>query len=448
MICVGLVFVILLVGFGSAWSFLARGKLFLGTLERRCYKNQIKLPLSILLLCGMISADEARAQVRGEILANNLRNNVVRVVAQFSDNPVQQNGFGFVVGERGGFVYIVTANHVVRGDLGDRVPIATGLFFFQDQGKEYRGDLLTTNLLRSEGDVAVVRVQTPPGFSWRHDVRTNVVPARGADVWFVGLSGNWYVPPRSGSISGVEPSGTIRFEGLSVRQGASGAPLIAETGILGMVVREGDIYGEATPIEVLERAFREWQYPWEITALSEPQPHRRVTTAPPTNVPTNETRRPPGVNCTGTGTPDEIEICRNTSLIDLDWQLHYVYEALLKRLDKSQQAKLAHEESAWVKQRGECISDDHCIIEKYTSRIRELQRTVFPTNVPTNEARGPSPGVNCTGTGTPDEIEICRNASLIDLDWQLYGIYEALLKRFVLQPGFETLGWAYLSGQL
>jgi Trypsin-like peptidase domain len=269
----------------------------------------------------MISADETRAQVGGEALANNLRNNVVRVVTQFSDDPVQQNGFGFVVGERGGFLYIVTANHVVRGDVGDRVPIATGVFFFQDQGKEYRGDLLTTNLRRSEGDVAVVRVQTPPGLSWRHDVRTNVVPARGADVWFVGLSENWYVPPRSGAISGVEPNGTIRFEGLNVRQGASGAPLIAETGILGMVVRAGDIFGEATPIEDLERAFREWQYPWQITTLisepqpptrvsepqpparvsepqpparvSEPQPPAKVTTVPRPNVPPKETRLTP-----------------------------------------------------------------------------------------------------------------------------------------------------------
>jgi uncharacterized protein YecT (DUF1311 family) len=81
----------------------------------------------------------------------------------------------------------------------------------------------------------------------------------------------------------------------------------------------------------------------------------------------------PGVNCTGTGTPDEIEICRSAPLKELDWQLFYLYRDLLNRLDKSQQTKLAHEESAWVKQRGECKSDENCITAQYKLRISQLQ---------------------------------------------------------------------------
>jgi uncharacterized protein YecT (DUF1311 family) len=80
----------------------------------------------------------------------------------------------------------------------------------------------------------------------------------------------------------------------------------------------------------------------------------------------------PGVNCTDT-TADEVEICRSAPLVELDWQLLYVYRDLLSRLDKGQRTKLAQEESAWVKQRGECRSDENCLIAQYKKRIFQLQ---------------------------------------------------------------------------
>jgi uncharacterized protein YecT (DUF1311 family) len=81
----------------------------------------------------------------------------------------------------------------------------------------------------------------------------------------------------------------------------------------------------------------------------------------------------PGVNCTGTGTTDEVEICGSASLMALDWQLLNIYRDLLSRLDKGQRTKLAHEESVWVKQRGECGSDENCLIAQYKKRIFQLQ---------------------------------------------------------------------------
>ena len=93
--------------------------------------------------------------------------------------------------------------------------------------------------------------------------------------------------------------------------------------------------------------------------------------SPSVNSDQNRTRPSPGVNCTGT--PDEVEICRSATLIDLDWQLYGVYQALLKRLDQNRQTKLAQEESAWVKQRGECKKDVSCLSAAYKSRIVQLQ---------------------------------------------------------------------------
>jgi hypothetical protein len=152
---------------------------------------QVGLRAGLLLMVGTLCFDNAEAQVNGEDLAINLRSNVVRVIARGPDNA----GFGFIVGERDGFVYIVTADHVVRWDQDAS---SIGINFFQDRGKEYRGDLLTTHLPQSEGDVAVIRSKPPPGFSWKREVRASVAPVRRNDVWFVGLNGDWYVPARSG----------------------------------------------------------------------------------------------------------------------------------------------------------------------------------------------------------------------------------------------------------
>ncbi len=256
------------------------------TLERAHSNFQIGMALFLSLGLEILSAIASRAQpIPSEALANDLKNNVVRIVSRSSDGS-PRSGFGFVVGERFGLIYIVTADHVVRDSAP--TPSAPGLYFFKDQGKEYRGDLLATRLPPGSGDVAVIRTQPPPGFSWRRDVLARVSPRRGDDVWFIGLGEQWFVPARPGAVGSVEPS-TIRFEQLSVRYGTSGAPLIARTGIVGLVVRDADVYAEATPIEVIDRAIRDWQYPWDLKESIS-------ATAPPPIVPTLPNPLTPGAS--------------------------------------------------------------------------------------------------------------------------------------------------------
>jgi hypothetical protein len=193
---------------------------------------------------------------------------------------VIQSGFGFVVGESGETIYVVTANHLVRDDQSDPAS-QIEVSFFEDQGKKYQGELLSTAAPIEEGDIAVIRLQPPSGFSWRHDARASKIATRGDDVWYVGRSGEWYVPTRPGVITGVRPSGTILAEELNVRVGSSGAPLIGPSGIIGMIVDSNDYTAmaqrsvegishqttEATPIEVIESFFRKWNHPWQITPV-------------------------------------------------------------------------------------------------------------------------------------------------------------------------------------
>lgn len=78
----------------------------------------------------------------------------------------------------------------------------------------------------------------------------------------------------------------------------------------------------------------------------------------------------PGVNCNGT--PDELAICANAQLRDLDWQLHDLYAEKMKGIDQDQQAQLAHEESRWVKQRSSCASSVDCLVAAYRLRMSQL----------------------------------------------------------------------------
>lgn len=122
------------------------------------------------------------------------------------------------------------------------------------------------------------------------------------------------------------------------------------------------------PVKTAEAPPRE--LPTDQPTVSE----AKVQSTPLCRIQANHKARPsPGVNCTATGAPDELEICGTTNLCDLDWQLYSVYQVVKTSLDKDQQSKLAKDESAWVKKRGECRSDANCIALAYRSRIDQLR---------------------------------------------------------------------------
>jgi hypothetical protein len=69
--------------------------------------------LAVLLPAG---AGFAQAGVGGSEMALSLRHNVVSLLAEWETGDVH-HGFGFLVGEGGGYAYFATADHVVRGAL-------------------------------------------------------------------------------------------------------------------------------------------------------------------------------------------------------------------------------------------------------------------------------------------------------------------------------------------
>jgi hypothetical protein len=239
-----------------------------------------------LVMLVLAAAIAARAQnPSGEAIALSLQSNIVRIVAHLGAGAIAREGFGFVVGEDSGQLYIVTADHVVRGDGPDDIDKKPTVIFFQDPGKEYAGELLGTHLPRGQGDLAVLRIQSPPRFVWNRKAQALDSAKRGTEVWFIGKLGAWYVPTRPGAVNEVEPSGTIRVDGLPVSVGTSGAPLLSQSGILGMIVTDTGAFSEATPLDVIRRAIEYWRYPWQLEAgppkKQEERPERSSSPTPP-----------------------------------------------------------------------------------------------------------------------------------------------------------------------
>jgi hypothetical protein len=197
-------------------------------------------------------------------MANSLRQNTVRIEST-------RSGFGFITGERGGYLYIVTARHIlVPRDTPDVVvPKTAKVSFFSDQGQSYDAEVLGTH----KADVGVLRVQKPAGFDWmRSCLADTSKEVRGTPVWYIGRKGEWFVPVRPGAIASPPSSSFgIEVDDLRVTPGTSGAPLVTDRGIVGMILSDSEDVTTAISIEFIQRVFREWNHPWELTVGAGPK---------------------------------------------------------------------------------------------------------------------------------------------------------------------------------
>ena len=212
-----------------------------------------------------------------------LKLNAVRIEAAWASGNTQ-SGFGIIVGERASTqLYIATANHVVRDrDRGRSTAVKVWL---RGEGAATSAELLddSSQVL----DLAVLRVAKPQGFSWKTDVlgSADEQKTRGTAVWFIGRDRDWFTPVTPGRLALVTFESKMQLEGLQVRVGSSGAPLVASTGVIGMLISdEGDTsYG--IPIEKIQQAFGQWNFPFTLTPAASttatPTPAASTTATPP-----------------------------------------------------------------------------------------------------------------------------------------------------------------------
>jgi uncharacterized protein (TIGR02145 family) len=206
----------------------------------------------ILLFCSTLTLVFSQSQ-----RAEQLRKNVVAISAR------GEKGFGFITGERNGELFIVTAAHVVENALADRQPVE--LKFFEDY-KKYEA-----NIIRNYpgADIALLAIKKPDYFSWEENCLGDIQVD--APVGFVGRNGEWYFPkgPALGIVNDLDiPLNLIKVDINSISQGSSGAPLISEGGIVGMVLRTDGITAEAVDLNGLRRTLSEYNYFFSLSGAS------------------------------------------------------------------------------------------------------------------------------------------------------------------------------------
>ena len=213
----------------------------------------------------------------GDKSAMALRTNVVRIKAEWQ-NGQTHDGFGFITGEKSGSLYIATANHIVRGQAApDEVATSVMVTFFSQQGDEIPATLLGTN--NTLNDLAVLRVdQSPQQIPWKQRALSSQEPIRDMQVWYVGRSGEWFVPTANGAINQIGSDNRIAIDGFDIRVGTSGAPLVTDDGIVGMLLSDENGLAYALTIESITRDFKKWNHPWQLNSMLEEGPRPRNNT--------------------------------------------------------------------------------------------------------------------------------------------------------------------------
>lgn len=215
-------------------------------------------------------------------VATDLRQNTVRIEARFGEEPPEL-GFGFIVGERSGRLYAVTAYHVVADphDAPGRPPVKVKVELFT-----HREEMIEATLLPKHDiphDLAVITFPPPDGFQWNRKCLGSDDEQNGmTDVMFVGRNQQWYVPTSAVKISSEQPE-DARFDidDLAIRPGSSGGPVIASSGIVGMILRDSSEGAQALTIGMIRTDFNKWQFPFDLKSSAAPAEESAGKSAPP-----------------------------------------------------------------------------------------------------------------------------------------------------------------------
>lgn len=240
------------------------------------------LPLLILLT---VSAPwtAALAQQRGDRITAPYMAGTVRITARFTGGGIEE-GFGFIVGERNDDLFLVTANHLIEHPPERAARIEVQFSTAPDETYQARW-------LKSKGhlDLALLKIADPDiGVPWRQAAWCTAFE-RGDKVWFIGRNRDWFVPldREAGDLYASEPDedDRLQFAISSVRPGTSGAPLIHERGIVGMITKDLVNGAQAVSANKIRRFVQERGYPWQLrrcgdTAVLPPGP--AATTPKPT----------------------------------------------------------------------------------------------------------------------------------------------------------------------
>ena len=212
----------------------------------------VRIRFLVFFLIGMMGV---ASPVWSEVSIGTLKKGVVKVTAQFTQS--QKVGTGFIVGQSQKNLFIVTASHVVEGEI--EVPQSITVTFLTRQEeplvaqvvKKEGGDPRGLALLKVGGDVPWDDVQI---LEW--DTQTRL--QGGEEFQLIGfprVSGNpWAVT--TGIFSGFEGQ-VLKFSGV-VEEGSSGGPLLYQGKVIGVAMEVVRKFGNAKPAEIAKFTLDNW----------------------------------------------------------------------------------------------------------------------------------------------------------------------------------------------
>jgi len=233
------------------------------TSARRGILRVFLMCVALLLVVTMV------AHADGYDRAVQLKPNVVLLTIARDEET--SYGCGFVVGEQDELLYIVTAWHVVSCDAPDCSVRVSAQFVGCPSPVDatvWRHD--------SGLDLAVLTTPRPPSseYQWESEWYDSVNPAVGTEVWLVGRAQSWYIPLRGtpGHVERLSLAMThLVVVDAAVQVGTSGAPMISEHGVVGMV-QAATVSAEVDVlrIEIVRHAVTTWGAPWGLAECTGP----------------------------------------------------------------------------------------------------------------------------------------------------------------------------------
>lgn len=196
----------------------------------------------------------------GRNLAVELQNSVVRIASP-------EIGFGLVVGERAGNLYIITAHHVVSKN-DDKLYNTVTIQFRHAPKQDVAADPMILDDDSINLDIGILRAHKPDGFAWRKDTMAMARDHEaGMKVWYIGQLEDWKIPHKPGTIKYEDISaGKDIYLNMPVHEGSSGAPLVSDYGVFGMLQTEGSgtRSSKGIAIDAIMDACKRNQIPWSI----------------------------------------------------------------------------------------------------------------------------------------------------------------------------------------
>lgn len=190
-----------------------------------------------------------------------LRNNVLKVRASLSGN--EQFGFGFVIGEREDKLFVVTAAHTLSFPSQDREWVTPDIYLeFYSAFGEQKARVIH---IIDDRDIAILTIPKPNEYTWKSHCMGNARKGE-TDLRFIGRPGSgdqWYVSPvtKHKGILNITPDGIIHFDVEGLVPGCSGAPLLDDEGIVGMIIQDEQESAKAVNIKVIWDKIQELEFP-------------------------------------------------------------------------------------------------------------------------------------------------------------------------------------------